>query len=74
MLLEEIQKLDGFKRMDADNATVEDFEQQQQTLNMAVNVLMVSYERQKNAADKATMLTGYWKTPVISVLVAVLSV
>jgi hypothetical protein len=32
---------------------------------MAVNALMVSYEGQKNAADKATMLTGYWKAPVI---------
>ncbi len=64
-LLEEIRKLSGLKRTDADNATVEDFEQQQQTLTMAVNALMVSYEGQKNAADKATMLTGYWKAPVI---------
>jgi hypothetical protein len=64
-LLEEIRKLSGLKRTDADNATVEDFEQQQQTLTMAVNALMVSYAGQKNAADKATMLTGYWKAPVI---------
>ncbi|CAC9967822.1 Translation initiation factor 2 [uncultured Gammaproteobacteria bacterium] len=65
VLLEEIRKLSGLKRTDADNATVEDFEQQQQTLTMAVNALMVSYEGQKNAADKATMLTGHWKAPVI---------
>ncbi|CAC9611991.1 Translation initiation factor 2 [uncultured Gammaproteobacteria bacterium] len=65
VLLEEIRKLSGLKRTDADNATVEDFEQQQQTLTMAVNALMVSYEGQKNAVDKATILTGYWKAPVI---------
>jgi hypothetical protein len=65
VLLEEIRKLSGLKRTDADNATVEDFEQQQQTLTMAVNALMVSYEGQKNAVDKATMLTGHWKAPVI---------
>jgi hypothetical protein len=65
VLLEEIRKLSGLKRTDADNATVEDFEQQQQTLTMAVNALMVSYEGQKNAVDKATMLTGHWKAPDI---------
>jgi hypothetical protein len=26
---------------------------------------MTNYEEQRDAVNKATMLTGYWKTPVI---------
>jgi hypothetical protein len=50
-LLAEIQKLSGFKRTDADYATVESFEQQYQTLNTATNALMANYTEQKRVAD-----------------------
>jgi hypothetical protein len=49
-LLAEIQKLSGLKRTDADNATVESFEQQYQTLNTATNALMANYTEQKRVA------------------------
>jgi hypothetical protein len=45
--------------------TVDDFNQQYQTLNTATNTLMTNYEEQRDAVNKATMLTGYWKTTVI---------
>jgi hypothetical protein len=64
-LLLEIQKLDGLKITDANSATVDDFNQQYQTLNTATNTLMTNYEGQRDAVNKATILTGYWKTPVI---------
>jgi hypothetical protein len=50
-LLAEIQKLSGFKRTDADNTTVESFEQQYQTLNTATNALMANYEEQNRIAN-----------------------
>ncbi len=65
VLLLEIQKLDGLKITDANSATVDDFNQQYQTLNTATNTLMTNYEGQRDAVNKATILTGYWKTPVI---------
>ena len=51
VLLEEIRKLSGLKRTDADNATVESFEQQHQTLNTATNALMANYEEQNRIAN-----------------------
>jgi hypothetical protein len=50
-LLSEIRKLSRLKRSDADNATVESFEQQYQTLNTATNALMANYEEQNRIAN-----------------------
>jgi hypothetical protein len=65
-LFTEIQTLEAYKRTDTDSATVDNFNQQYQTLHTATNTLMASYEEKKRIEDEAAVikeaaLTGHWK-------------
>jgi hypothetical protein len=69
-LFTEIQTLEAYKRTDTDSATVDNFNQQYQTLHTATNTLMASYEEKKRIEDEAAAikeaaLTGHWKFPII---------
>ncbi len=69
-LFTEIQTLEAYKRTDTDSATVDNFNQQYQTLHTATNTLMASYEEKKRIEDEAAVikeaaLTGHWKFPII---------
>jgi hypothetical protein len=65
-----MQTLEAYKRTDTDGATVDNFDQQYQTLHTATNTLMASYEEKKRIEDEAAVikeaaLTGHWKFPII---------